>query len=540
MKFKFLASSISTPQGVTKAYFIYTPDIESILNMNISDRDSRLDTLLNDDANKNSYVNIGETDIVNPSGSPKYTINNLIKTLDDGSLDSNINYSEWNTLILFKGSLKYLVLYTNRVYDTSSISSMSIRLNFTNSIGDESTFLASANISLYNDHINEYYKDVASEDDQVVHNLVNSILSRSNTNDTYIVNATDDISMDDYVANSSIIPSKSISIVAGISNDSRCFLSASQSVMYLIELKSDNHIYVYNYFNVDDRSLTINEDSMIMNNYLYKTKDPISGSLRADIDDMMVLEDGAGLIARSKGTYYIWTLKENLYTDLKWIGKLSDYDLLIPSFMDISNCYIKILKPYKYATTNYQIKYWRELAYESDESDFKMPSNYNYKYENEESTISHDSIVDFLSLNNNSGYFSGENTSTDLMSPVAIFSDMCNDTSKLDIDGSPIDLNMRLMALSYLDLMSDGLKKYRYIVPHDCGLEVITDIDDDDKYFIDYTSEDLSGIYKIPKDAYISNKCYLLNGSIYNMNNTQLSYSNVITSKYGILIERGR
>ena len=280
------------------------------------------------------------------------------------------------------------------------------------------------------------------------------------------------------------------------------------------------------------------------------------------IHSLNVVDDMNGIIMDSLEGKYVWINNGDNSGNPQYgppikVEESDDYTILIPTFIDLCHCYIRIPNLNRHPAYSYEVKYWKDLTQEDT------------GYNNTLVVDSHTASDGYSnpSTNSYSESLSGKTTSSTLFengkeSPILALANMMYDGVNTWSDNSGISMssykgamlmyhNLRLMALTYVDTFNKMPYNLVSVVPCDTGLDITLYNNDQtgyDRYFITYYGQR----YKIPYECKMtsSNMYYTILG-IYNLDGTIQSIidptdgktyalgDNMLAYKYGIPIVRG-
>ena len=293
----------------------------------------------------------------------------------------------------------------------------------------------------------------------------------------------------DYVLNPSNLDLSSL-------DSSRDFLTCSRKSMYLIRLTTNS------------------EDEKVGMLYNIAGTSAIEFELPEGLDGIKTInqvDNLSAIIAQDfDDKVYIWLRRRDGDTiEFNLVDKVIDlqnYDILIPTYMDLCSSYIKIPKIATSAPLTYEVCHWRRLLTETDEETY-LATGLDYPMDKsiggvQDSDMTH-RYYESLSRENSKSYLL--NPDEPKFSPVDKFtSDLRNVLT--NPDSGILDMNLRLSACLFIDIYNNPRnEKWNYII-HDCGIELF---DSESRYFIEYDS---SITRFVPEEAVIMNKEFLSKG----------------------------
>ena len=261
------------------------------------------------------------------------------------------------------------------------------------------------------------------------------------------------------------------------------------------------------------------------------------------IRSLNAIDDFQGIVLDSREGKYVWTLVgESEYSDPVKVEESDDYDILIPTFIDLCHCYVKIPNLDRHAPYYFELCYWKSLLNESAGyvNDMTIPVHTNG------SDPDSDYFVEPFSSSLEGSYMTSSNARR--VSPISALADMMLASPRARLsesakEGSYDDsyegarnlyLNLRLMASAYADLFGRGKYKLVSVTPCDSGLDITLE---DERCFVTYFGKK----YKLPSECSISNMFYYTDAGIYDISSRECIYepedgSRIYSYKYGVPI----
>ena len=459
--------------------------------------------ILNDLSVENSYLEDSVRIKSKLAESTQLTLFNKIVT-DDKSDKMKGNYSvdfiyegKWNILVLTDKSRDPLSI----IYDTMELNTNEaekIHLNYLLNYLDASNIIAFISVRdsmghhidksnsgyshfiprvLSRDSSQESTLELGSESEMIIPEKSNLIIEsdRIRSNDRYYSLK--------YVINSGIDRSTL--------DPSKDFLTCSRKSMYLIRIITDSGSRVGRIYNVASQSPY--------------TEFEIPGSM-GPLKSINQVDNLSAIIAQDySDRVFVWMRD---WTEGKFyltqIFKLNNYDILIPTYMDLCSSYIKIPKISTSAPLTYEVCHWRNLLNEDDMVTYSVNQDEEYPSDTDIDGVS-DSVMrrkycESLSRKSSKAYL--------LSSTDSKFSPVDKNTSDLrntqtDPQSGLLDLNLKLSVSLFIDIYNNPRnERWNYII-HDCGIELF---DSSQRLFIEYDS---SATRLVEMDSVIMNKQFL-------------------------------
>lgn len=257
----------------------------------------------------------------------------------------------------------------------------------------------------------------------------------------------------------------------------------------------------------------------------------------SDIKSFNIMENGKGLVMDTGTEIYVWIrsnevkdgVKITKYSDPIKVYKSEDYDILIPTFMDLCQCYIRIPNLDKHAPLSYEIRYWTELlnegeGYFTESNSVVIPrqlGDFKSTY-----YVERLSRLDDSELSDYSSYYGTDMNNR--VVPLVLLNTLISDVSyksKGNLINSMYEymrmlyFNLRMIALTYIDVFNNNKYEFVTVTPCDCGLDVVLT---DSRYFITYEGD----TYTLPEGAVMSS------GMSYYVNN-ELDNTHTLTTLNG-------